>query len=157
MKHPSDLQQHKEHSCCEHKESKVIKNNKASDEAIYICPMHLEIKQLGFGNCPVCGMALEPMEILSDQDTENPELIIFSKRFKYSILFTIPLLILTMSEMFTQNPFHTWFPGNIMNWVELFLAMPVLFWSGYPIFHRGWFSIKTRNLNMFTSQHLYLY
>lgn len=150
MKHPSDLQQHKEHSCCEHKESKVIKNNKASDEAIYICPMHLEIKQLGFGNCPVCGMALEPMEILSDQDTENPELIIFSKRFKYSILFTIPLLILTMSEMFTQNPFHTWFPGNIMNWVELFLAMPVLFWSGYPIFHRGWFSIKTRNLNMFT-------
>jgi len=118
-------------------------------DTTYTCPMHPEIKQLGPGSCPLCGMALEPMEV-SAEEAPSPELIDFSKRLKVSLVFSIPLLILAMSEMFAKNPFHEMFPGNGINWIQFALAAPVVMWAGYPIFHRGWFSIKTRHLNMFT-------
>lgn len=122
----------------------------ASKDALYTCPMHPEVKQVGPGSCPICGMALEPMEVSAEEEAPNPELVDFTRRMKWSILFTLPLLVFAMGDMVPGNPFHDWLPGNSMNWVQLVLASPVVLWAGYPLFHRGWFSIKSRNLNMFT-------
>lgn len=121
---------------------------KAVEGALYTCPMHPEIKQVGPGACPICGMALEPLEVSSEEDHPNPELLDFSRRLKWSIVFTLPLLALAMSEMLFGA--QSWFTGSFMNWFQLALASPVVLWAGYPFFHRGWFSFKTRNLNMFT-------
>ncbi|MEW6055507.1 MAG: heavy metal translocating P-type ATPase [Bdellovibrionota bacterium] len=121
-----------------------------SQDAIYTCPMHPEVKQKGPGSCPICGMALEPQEVSLSEEAPNPELLDFSKRLKWSIPFAVSLLVLAMSEMIPGNPFHLWLPGNSMNWGQLLLAAPVVLWAGHPLFHRGWFSIQTRNLNMFT-------
>lgn len=133
-----------------------LKAKKAAEEAalapagtLYTCPMHPEVTQEGPGSCPICGMALEPMEV-SEEEVPNHELIDFTHRLRWSLAFTIPLLLLAMGEMIPGNPFHSWLPGNVMNWVQLALSAPVVLWAGYPIFHRGWFSLKTRNLNMFT-------
>jgi Cu+-exporting ATPase len=112
----------------------------APKDAIYTCPMHPEVKLLGPASCPKCGMALEPL-IATDEDAPNPELVDFSRRLKLSVLFALPLLVLAMGELIS---------GNLLNWVQLVLAAPVVLWAGYPLFHRGWYSIKTFNLNMFT-------
>ena len=125
-----------EESCCA-KEP----HHSAPKDAVYTCPMHPEVKQVGPGSCPVCGMALEPLEVSLEDDAPNPELVDFSRRLKWCVGFTVPLLIIAMGNLI---------PGNTMNWVQLLLASPVVIWAGYPLFHRGWFSIKTRNLNMFT-------
>lgn len=120
----------------------------APKDAIYTCPMHPEIKQVGPGNCPICGMALEPLEA-SLEEGPNPELVDFTRRFKWSAAFTLPLFLLAMGEMFFGASFHAWNASSFMNWIQLAFATPVVLWAGYPLFHRGWFSIKTRNLNMF--------
>jgi Cu+-exporting ATPase len=120
----------------------------AQKDATYTCPMHPEVKQVGPGTCPICGMALEPMEVSLEEDA-NPELVDFTRRLKWSILFTIPLLILAMGEMVSDSVRALAHRG-FMNWLQLAIASPVVLWAGYPLFHRGWFSIKTRNLNMFT-------
>lgn len=107
----------------------------------HTCPMHPDVHQIGPGSCPICGMALEPVEASLDSDEKNPELIDFARRLKWGIVFTVPLLIIAMGELI-----H----GALGNWIQLVLAAPVVLWSGYPLFHRGWSSIKTKNLNMFT-------
>ncbi len=110
----------------------------------YTCPMHPEVIADKLEDCPICGMALEPMEI-SLEDTENPELIDMTKRFWFSTALALPLLIITMGGMFTGGFFGLW-----QSWIELALASPVVLWGGAPFFQRGWKSILTRNLNMFT-------
>ena len=110
----------------------------------YTCPMHPEVISDKLEDCPICGMALEPMEILLE-DTENPELIDMAKRFWVSTALALPLLIIAMGGMFTGGMFGHW-----QTWVELALATPVVFWGGAPFFVRGWKSLKTLNLNMFT-------
>ncbi len=110
----------------------------------YTCPMHPEVIADKLEDCPICGMALEPMEI-SLEDTENPELIDMTKRFWFSTVLALPLLIITMGGMFTGGFFGPW-----QSWIELVLASPVVLWGGAPFFQRGWKSILTRNLNMFT-------
>lgn len=127
-----------------------IRPTQAFDAAIYTCPMHPEVEQVGPGSCPKCGMALEPKEVSLDEEAPNPELVDFTHRLKWSVAFTLPLLILAMGEMIPGNPFHAWFPGKLMNWIQLALAAPVVLWAGYPFFHRGWYSLKTKHLNMFT-------
>lgn len=117
-------------------------------DAVFTCPMHPEIKQIGPGNCPICGMALEPLEASLD-DGPNPELVDFSHRLKWAAGFTIPLLVLAMGETFLAHIFSD-FTGNLFNWVQLLFASPVVLWAGCLFFQRGWSSIKTRNLNMFT-------
>ncbi len=129
---------------------KVQTNHEAmNSKSIYTCPMHLEIKQIGPGTCPICGMALEPLEISLD-DGPNYELMDMSKRFYFSLFFTIPLVLLAMSEMFPILNLHQILRSGYLNWAQFILATPVVVWLGLPIFKRGYDSVKNKNLNMFT-------
>jgi Cu+-exporting ATPase len=114
--------------------------------AIWTCPMHPEIRQVGPGSCPICGMALEP-EMPTLDEGPNPELIDMSRRFWVSAALSVPLFVLAMgSELLGWH----WLPMGTSVWVQLALATPVVLWGGWPFFERGWASLKSRNLNMFT-------
>ena len=117
--------------------------------AEYTCPMHLEIIQQGPGECPICGMALEPMVITIDVGP-NVELIDMKRRFWVGSLFAIPVLIIAMGEMVPGLHFGRWFPALISIWTQFALATPIVLWAGWPFFVRGWASIRSGNLNMFT-------
>jgi Cu+-exporting ATPase len=118
----------------------------ATPGAIWTCPMHPEVRQEGPGTCPICGMALEPEEPSLD-DAPNPELVDFTRRFWVSAVLAVPLLIVSMiAEMLgIQIVSPTASP-----WVQLALSAPIVLWAGKPFFERGWTSIRTRHLNMFT-------
>jgi len=116
--------------------------------ALYTCSMDPEIVQEGPGDCPICGMALEPM-IPSSADTgPNPELVDFTRRFQIGLALTIPILIVAMGPMFGL-PVRNWL-GWTAPWIELALATPVVFWVAAPFFKRGWSSIRNRSPNMWT-------
>lgn len=112
----------------------------------YVCPMHPEVVQDKPGDCPICGMALEPKTVTAEMES-NPELIDMSRRFWFSMVLSIPLLIITMVGMFTTKEI---IPGGWQPWIEFILATPVVLWGGAPFFVRGWKSIVNRSLNMFT-------
>jgi len=123
-------------------------DNRQPSQTSYTCPMHPEIVRDKPGVCPICGMALEPVTASLD-DAPNAELIDMQRRFVISVIFSIPLLLLGMADLFggafrelTMKP---WLP-----WVELALATPVVLWCGWPFFERAAASIVSRNLNMFT-------
>lgn len=118
----------------------------AAPGAMWICPMHHEIRQQGPGTCPICGMALEPEEPSLD-DAPNPELVDFTKRWWVSAALAVPLLILTMGTEFLR--LHLVDPAY-SPWIQLALTAPIVLWAGWPFFTRGWTSIVTRKLNMFT-------
>jgi Cu+-exporting ATPase len=114
---------------------------------IYTCPMHPEVRQVGPGACPICGMALEP-EIATADTGPNPELADMTRRFWIGLVLTIPVLILEMgAHVFGA---HAWIDQTLSNWLQFAFATPVVLWSGWPFFERGWQSLVTRNLNMFT-------
>ncbi|MGE4373479.1 MAG: heavy metal translocating P-type ATPase [Xanthobacter sp.] len=113
---------------------------------IYTCPMDPEIRQIGPGICPICGMALEP-EVVTLDEGPNEELVDMRRRFWWGLVLTIPVLILAMGEHAFR--LHL-LPQQISNYVQFVLATPVVLWIGKPFFERGWLSLKTRNLNMFT-------
>ena len=118
----------------------------AAPGAMWTCPMHPEIRRDGPGTCPICGMALEPEEPSLD-DTPNPELVDFTRRWWVSALLAVPLLVLTMgSELLGL---HLVSPA-ISPWIQLALTAPIVLWAGWPFFTRGWTSLVTRKLNMFT-------
>lgn len=121
----------------------------ADKERIYTCPMHPEVRQKGTGSCPICGMALEPEEV-SLVEEENPELIDFTRRLKVSGALSIPLLLLAMSDLIPGQPVQHGMPHWLYAGIQLLLATPVVIWCGRPFFERGWSSLKTRQLNMFT-------
>jgi len=112
---------------------------------IYTCPMHPEVRQVGPGSCPICGMALEPEQISLD-DAPDPELINMTRRFWVALALAVPVFAL---EMGGHLGLHV-LPPQGSNWVSLLLATPVVLWAGAPFFERGWNSLLTRNLNMFT-------
>jgi len=114
---------------------------------LYTCPMDPEIVQEGPGTCPICGMALEPMGVPA-VDTPNPELIDMSRRFRVAAILTVPLLFLVMGEMLPG--LDALLHGAWNPWLQVVLASPVVAWAGAPFFVRGWRSIVTGNLNMFT-------
>jgi len=118
----------------------------ADADTIYTCPMHPEIRQKGPGNCPKCGMALEPETPTSAEEGPNPELVDMTRRFWISAVVTIPLLVVAMSQMFG----FALFSPTVQTWVQLALATPVVVWGGLPFFQRGWESLRNRSLNMFT-------
>ncbi len=118
--------------------------------AIYTCPMHLEIEQVGPGECPICGMALEPKSISLDEEGPNPELIDFRRRFTVGAILAVPLLILSMGPFLGITGIRAFFGEQITLWIELALATPVILWSGWPFFVRAVKSVINFNLNMFT-------
>jgi len=115
--------------------------------AIFTCPMHPEIRQPGPGSCPICGMALEP-ELVSADEAPNPELADMTRRFWIGLVLTLPVFALEMAGHLTG--LHQRLGQQTSNWIQLFLATPVVLWAGWPFFERAWNSLKTRNLNMFT-------
>ena len=118
----------------------------ATPGAIWTCPMHPEIRQEGPGTCPICGMALEPEEPSLD-DAPNPELVDFTRRFWVSAVLAVPLLVVSMvAEMLGLQIVSP----QASPWVQLALTAPIVLWAGKPFFERGWMSIRTRHLNMFT-------
>ena len=115
-----------------------------SDAAIYTCPMHPEIRQDRPGDCPKCGMALEPVMPTLDED-KNPELISFTRRFWWTLPLTV---VVTVLAMFGHR--LGWFEMAAQSWIELVLTLPVVFWAGWPFFLRGAQSIVNRSPNMWT-------
>jgi P-type Cu+ transporter len=123
----------------------------AEPGAEYTCPMHPEVVQLGPGSCPKCGMALEPtVATLGAEDEDNPELDDMTRRFWVSLVLATPVLVLAMVADLAPS----WLPAGLaistVLWIEFALATPVVLWCGWPFFVRGWQSVRTRNLNMFT-------
>ena len=119
----------------------------AADGTIYTCPMHPEIRQVGPGNCPICGMALEPAEITADAGP-NPELVDMTRRFWIGTALTLPVVALEMGGHLLGLR-HLVSPAT-STWLQFLLATPVILWAGWPFFQRAWASFVNRNLNMFT-------
>ncbi len=119
----------------------------ADADAIHTCPMHPEIRQQGPGACPICGMALEP-EVATASSGPNPELADMTRRLWIALALTLPVFVMEMgAHLFGL---HTGLSGATSNIVQLLLATPVVIWAGWPFLERGWASLKTRHLNMFT-------
>jgi Cu+-exporting ATPase len=113
----------------------------------YTCPMHPEVRQIGPGHCPICGMALEP--VLATTDTgESPELRDMTRRFWIGLVLTLPVLVLEMGSHVVDIG-HL-IGHHVSNRIQMVLATPVVLWAGWPFFVRGWQSVKNRSLNMFT-------
>ena len=138
-------------SCCHHHDHCHGGGDRTPPPVIpgaqYTCPMHPEIVQDGPGTCPKCGMALEPMTVTRDAEP-NEELIDMTRRFWIGLALALPVFILEMGG----HLFHTDFGLSpvVSNWVQFVLATPVVLWAGAPFFQRGWSSVVTKNLNMFT-------
>ena len=115
--------------------------------ALYTCPMHPEIRQTGPGSCPICGMALEPLEV-SAEAAPNPELEDMARRFWIGLALTAPVLVLEMGGHLL--PLHRLLAPAVSSWIQAVLATPVVLWAGWPFFRRGWQSVLSRHLNMFT-------
>jgi Cu+-exporting ATPase len=121
---------------------------KPEPQGEYTCPMHPEIKQMGPGSCPKCGMALEPREVTAEE--ANPELTDMTRRFWISVALAAPILALMVSAFLPSMPMQHLFSARAWAWIEFALATPVVLWCGLPFFVRGWQSIVHRSLNMFT-------
>lgn len=131
---------------------KYLSSEKSSEPdvpegTIYTCPMHPQIRQIGPGSCPICGMALEPL-VATGEEGPNPELIDMTRRFWVGLALAAPVFLLEMAgHIFDISGFIS---QQTSNWIQLALATPVVVWAGAPFFERGWRSLVTRNLNMFT-------
>ncbi|MHB1325950.1 MAG: heavy metal translocating P-type ATPase [Thermoleophilia bacterium] len=125
-----------------------IPHEAVNGSVIYTCPMHPEIRQDHPGNCPKCGMALEPVTVGVEED--NSELTDMTRRFRISTILALPAFVLAMIADLAP----AWLPDGlsmqVVQWIEFALATPVVLWGGWPIFVRGWRSVRTWNLNMFT-------
>ncbi|MBB5277171.1 Cu+-exporting ATPase [Rhizobium rosettiformans] len=135
-----------------HSTSPVAASSKPSSPGmvnaqVYTCPMHPQIRQTEPGNCPICGMALEP-EVATLETGPSPELADMSRRFWIGLVLSIPVLALEMGGHLTN--LHMLLGPQTSNWLQLVLATPVVLWAGWPFFERGWKSLVTRHLNMFT-------
>ena len=114
---------------------------------IYTCPMHPQIRQVGPGACPICGMALEP-ELVAATSEPNPELVDMRRRFWLGLALALPVVVLEMGGHLAN--LHMIVDPTWSNWLQFVFATPVVLWAGWPFFVRGWQSLVTRNLNMFT-------
>lgn len=121
----------------------------AATRVEYTCPMHPEIVQDHPGNCPICGMALE-LRTVTVEAAANPELIDMTRRFWIGGVLTLPVLLLAMGPHLVGFPSHEAIAPRLSAWVQLALSAPVVLWAGWPFFERGWRSIVTWRLNMFT-------
>jgi len=118
-----------------------------AEGTIYTCPMHPQIRQVGPGNCPICGMALEP-EMPSADAGPSAEYLDMRRRFWIGLALTVPVFLLEMGGHLVD--LHSAMAPQTSNWIQLALATPVVLWAGWPFFVRGWQSVVNRHLNMFT-------
>jgi Cu+-exporting ATPase len=116
---------------------------------IFTCPMHPEIRQEGPGSCPICGMALEPLTVTAEA-LPNHELMEMTRRFWIGAALTLPVVVLEMGGHIPALGLHGIIGPRLSTWVQFLLATPVVLWAGAPFFQRGWASVVTRNLNMFS-------
>ena len=116
---------------------------------VWTCPMHPEVVRNEPGACPICGMALEP-KVPALEAGEFPELHDMTRRFWIGLALTVPMLVLMADEALPGRPLHAALPHGLAAWGQLGLATPVVWWAGWPFFVRGWASVVSRNLNMFT-------
>ncbi|MHB1935285.1 MAG: heavy metal translocating P-type ATPase [Acidobacteriaceae bacterium] len=114
----------------------------------YTCPMHPEIVRAEPGSCPICGMALEPRTVTVEE--KNPELDDMRRRFWIASVLTVPLLAIMVDDFLATHPIVSWLGRTALGWVEFALTTPVVLWCGWPFLVRGWNSLRTWNLNMFT-------
>jgi Cu+-exporting ATPase len=126
-----------------------VEAEQPKEKVEYVCPMHPQIVRDRPGNCPICGMALEPRTV-TPQEEENPELIDMTRRFSVSAVLTVPLVVLSMAEYLPGRPVDRLMSRQSLLWTQLLLATPVILWGGWPFFTRAWMSVITRQLNMFT-------
>ena len=137
------------HSCCSHKHSDhASQQHEGPKDAVYTCPMHPEVRQIGPGDCPKCGMALEPLDPTAAHD--DTELRDMTRRFWVATAFTAPLLVYVMGNMLFGHPFHRWIGPAVSQWGELVLATPVVLWCAWPFFVRGVRSVRAVQPNMWT-------
>ncbi|MEO2169894.1 MAG: heavy metal translocating P-type ATPase, partial [bacterium] len=122
----------------------------AAADAVYTCPMHPEIEQIGPGSCRICGMALEPKEISLDGEGDNDELAVMQRRLAWSAVPALVVFLISMSEMVPGAPLQHAVAWSVLAWIQLLLATPVVLWGGSIFFARAFDSIRTGNLNMFT-------
>jgi len=123
----------------------------SSGKAIYTCPMHPQIQQDHPGDCPICGMHLELMTVSANSDEEeNAELRDMTKRFWMGAGLTLPVFVLAMAHLIPAIASQSWAGSHASRWIQFVLTTPVVLWAGWPFFRRGWRSIVTRQLNMFT-------
>src|SRR5665213_675639 len=117
--------------------------------AIYTCPMHPQIRQDGPGNCPICGMTLEPLVVTADA-APNDELADMTRRFWIGLALSLPVFVLEMGGHVPWLGLHHIVPELLSTWIQFALSTPVVLWAGWPFFQRGWASIMNRSLNMFS-------
>jgi Cu+-exporting ATPase len=150
---------HSGHECHHHSDgdtktsgddSKYNKLPSGYEGTVYTCPMHPQVRQAKPGACPLCGMGLEVESVTLGDEGPNPELVDFTRRFWVALVFSIPLLILTMAPFVGIMAIRDFFGERMSQWIELILATPVILWSGWPFFTRGYNSFRTMNLNMFS-------
>jgi Cu+-exporting ATPase len=137
-----------EQTCRHHEPSTAATPAAHSPGTIYTCPMHPEIERGQPGDCPICGMALEPKTISAHSPPDDAELIDMTRRFWIGTALTLPVFLLAMSHLL-PNP-QAWLSGDASRWIQFAFSTPVVLWAGWPFFKRGWRSVRTRNLNMFT-------
>ena len=116
--------------------------------ALYTCPMHPEIESDKPGACPICGMALEPKTISAASPEDDSELRDMTRRLWIGAVLTLPVFLLAMSHLIPRAP--AWMAGDASRWIQFVLATPAVLWAGWPFFVRGWHSLFSRHLNMFT-------
>jgi Cu+-exporting ATPase len=131
------------------KPGKAAAPTAAQKAAIYTCPMHPEIRQQGPGNCPICGMALEPLEVTAEAGP-NPELVDMTRRFWIGLVLTVPIVVLEMGAHFPGLGLHHLVSPRMSVWIQFLLGTPVVLWAGWPFFVRGWQSVANHSLNMFS-------
>ena len=121
----------------------------AKPGAVYTCPMHPQVRQVGPGSCPICGMALEPVEASAEAEP-NHELADMTRRFWIGLVLTLPVFIIEMGSHIPSLGLHGLVPPQASVWVQFALSTPVVLWAGWPFFQRGWASVRSGHLNMFT-------
>src|ERR1019366_1968308 len=123
----------------------------SATKSIYTCPMHPEVQQDHPGDCPKCGMALEPKTVTAGTgDEESAELRDMTRRFWMGAGLALPVFVLAMAHLIPPLDRQPWVNGDGLRWMQFALATPVVWWAGWPLLHRGWRSVVTRHLNMFT-------
>jgi P-type Cu+ transporter len=135
------------HSCA--RDALTSATAEISPGTIYTCPMHPDIRRAAPGNCPICGMALEPLSPVSE-GTASPELRDMTRRFWIGTGLTVPLVLWEMTSHLSGIPLHHSVPASAAIWLEFVLSTPVVLWAGWPFFVRAWASVRNRSLNMFS-------